>query len=178
MCVFYYPHEIKFSQLNCMKGIVFMSVERFLFSLDFLISLLRSHGGRLLMFFYIESSSVVPCACPSTSPLIKGRQPIFCQLLACTIKAEAQFFVSPPLQNFSVNTARVLNQLEQRWVQHRLTSLFFQLTEWILQLELCSVLPKTDCCHCPVWLVYILFGYIPIAPQTHSAVSHTLLDTV
>lgn len=34
----------------------------------------------------------------------------------------------------------------------------------------CSVLLKTDCCHCPMWLLYILFGHIPIAPQPHAAV--------
>lgn len=57
-------------------GLVF-SVERFLFSLDSVISLLTSLGGCLVKPFYIKSSSTIPFVCPDTSPLIKGIQPIF-----------------------------------------------------------------------------------------------------
>lgn len=73
-----------------------MSVERFLFSLDFLISLFLSLGGQLLMLFSVETSSDIPCTRASTSPLIKGSQPggIFCQLLVFTVKAWLGFCVS------------------------------------------------------------------------------------
>jgi len=42
--MFHSLHELKFSHLKCMIGTVFMLLERFIFSLDFLLSLLPSLG--------------------------------------------------------------------------------------------------------------------------------------
>lgn len=112
------------------KGLI-LSVRRFLLTLDSEISLLLSLGGFLLLPFYIESSSVISCVM-SRHLLHRSKvgslffKPFFFQLLACTTGAEAHLFcLFLPFWPFSVNMAKVLNQLEQHWVQHKLISLIF-----------------------------------------------------
>lgn len=117
------------------KGLVF-SVERFLFSLDSVDFL-----GWLLSKTFLYQELLYHTLCvPRHLSFDQGYTAYFLspfsffssQLLARTTRAEAQVFLSPPFQHFNVNTAEVLNQPEQHWVQHKLTSLFFQHSGCIL----------------------------------------------
>lgn len=135
MCIFHYLHEIKISQLSCMKGIILCLLKDIYFYWTFWLACYVPWviSSERFSTFRAHHSYLVRVQILS---LDQGPQLIFCQLLS---KLKLRAFVSQPPQNLRADTAWFLNHFKQHWVQQRLTSLVFPFSEWILQLELCAL---------------------------------------
>lgn len=135
MCIFHYLHEIKISQLSCMKGIILCLLKDIYFYWTFWLACYVPWVISSERFSTFRAHHSYPVRVQILS-LDQGPQLIFCQLLS---KLKLRAFVSQPPQNFRADTAWFLNHFKQHWVQQRLTSLVFPFPEWILQLELCAL---------------------------------------